>query len=49
MWICLEDVELLRYPLLDVEFNRKEGALKLGVTGHPDKVAEIMRLIGEQP
>ena len=49
VWVCLEDVELLRYPLLDIEFNRKEGALKLGVTGLPDKVAEIMRLIGEQP
>lgn len=49
VWVCLEDVELLRYPLLDIEFNRKEGALKLGVTGHPDKVAEVMRLIGEQP
>lgn len=48
MWVCLEDAELLRYPFLDVEFNRREGAQKLGVTGHPDKVAEIMRLIGGQ-
>lgn len=46
VWTCLEDAELLRYPHFDVEFNRREGASKLGVTGHPDKVAEIMRLIG---
>lgn len=49
VWICLEDAELLRYPHFDVEFNRREGTKKLGVTGPPEKVAEVMRLIGGQP
>lgn len=48
VWVCLEDVELLRYPLFDVEFSQQVGALNLGVTGHPDKVTEIMRLIGKE-
>lgn len=48
VWVCLEDAELLRYPALDVEFNLKEGAQKLGVTGKPKNVAKVMRLIGGQ-
>jgi len=48
VWVCLDDAELLRYPYFDVEFNRKQGSLKLGVTGQPAKVAEVMRLIGGQ-
>jgi hypothetical protein len=48
VWVCLEDAELLRYPFFDVEFNHKNGAQKLGLTGQPEKVAEIMQLIGGQ-
>lgn len=46
VWVCMEDAELLRYPALDVEFNRRDGSQKLGVTGQPNRVAEMMRLIG---
>jgi hypothetical protein len=45
VWVCLEDAELLRYPAFDVEFNRKSGSQKLGVTGQPTKIAQVMRLI----
>ena len=48
VWVCFEDAELLRYPALDVEFNRKDGAQKLGVTGQPKNIAELMRLISGQ-
>jgi hypothetical protein len=46
VWVCMEDAELLRYPAFDVEFNLRDGSQKLGVTGKPSKVAELMRLIG---
>lgn len=46
MGVCLEEIELLQYPVFDVEFHRNEGAQKLGVTGPPARVAEVMRLIG---
>lgn len=49
VWVSLEDAELLRYPFLDVEFNVKKGAQKIGVTGPPAKVAEVMQLIGGVP
>ncbi len=48
VWVCLEDAELLRYPAFDVEFNRKDGAQKLGVTGQPKNIATLLRLIGAQ-
>lgn len=44
--VCMGDADLLRYPLLDVEFNVKTGAKKIGITGSPEKVEEMMRLIG---
>lgn len=43
--VCLEEIELLRYPALDIEFNLQEGAEKLGCTGPQEGVAEFMRLI----
>lgn len=46
--VSQEDVELVRYPFHDVEFNCKDGNPKIGVTGHPDRVKEVMRLIGWQ-
>jgi len=49
VWVCLEDAELLRYPFLNVEFNRREGAEKLGITGQPEKITKVMRLIGGKP
>ncbi len=48
VWVCLEDAELLRYPFFDVEFNVKAGAKKVGVTGSPEKIEELLRLIGGQ-
>lgn len=44
--VCMEDADLLRYPLFDVEFNVKSGAKKIGVTGSPEKVQSLFRLIG---
>lgn len=46
VWVCLPQIELLRYPYLDVEFNVKRGAKKTGATGPPKKVAELLGLMG---
>jgi hypothetical protein len=49
VWTCLPDVELLRYPFLDVEFNLRTGASKLGVTGDPPTVQDLLERLHALP
>jgi hypothetical protein len=43
--VCLDDIELLRFPAFDIEFNAKAGSEKLGCTGKPKNIEAFMRLL----
>lgn len=43
--VSLDEIDLLRYPALDIELSSRPDVEKLGCNGKPENVAEFMRLI----